>query len=115
MEELKRILQQAIEKHACPAQLEPFKRFIDEGDELQAWQTVLGNLEWIEYNGIKVPPNLEELAQNQGKIWYKIGQLWVHQFYKNGELHGERKELYKNGKLWMRQLWENGEFIKSLL
>lgn len=115
MEELKKILAQAIEKEACASQLEPFTRFIEEGDKLSAWQTVLGNLEWIEYNGIKVPSNLEELAENQGKQWHENGILWVHKFYQDGKIHGEYKMWYKNGKLLAHELFEHGNLIKSLL
>ena len=93
--------------------MEPFKRFIEQGDELQAWQTVLGNLRWIKKNGIQVPENLEELAQNQGKRWNENGQIYRIEFYQDGKLHGNCKVFNDDGTLWIRELYEHGKLIES--
>ena len=109
MDELKRILAQAIEKNACAEQLEPFRRFIEEGDELSAWQTVLGNIGWIKRKRIQVPVNLEQLAENQGKTWHNDGTLSSHEFYKNGLLNGDYKQWHNDGTLCVHKVYENGK------
>lgn len=44
---LSEIKEFAIANKACKAQLNKFIEFITNGDELSAWQTVLGNYNWL--------------------------------------------------------------------
>ena len=115
MDELKRILAQAIENDACVSLLNPLKRFIEQGDKLQAWQTVLGNCGWLYENEIEFPDNLEELAEYQAKAWYKSGALLLCRFYKKDKVHGDYKIWDENGELFYHGLWKDDLQIKRLL
>lgn len=109
MEQLRIIYKQAKLKGACDSQLNKFKHFIDEGDILQAWQTVLGNVKWLKERRIDVPSDLEILALYQGKTWHENGMLWIHEFYQNGKLHGERKVWNDKGALRVHEFWKDNK------
>jgi len=49
------------------------------------------------------------------KRWHSNDQLYIHYFYKDGNLNGEYKSWYSNGQLWEHFLYENGKKIKDYL
>ncbi len=107
-DELLRIAKQAKAKRACGSQLKKFKQLVEQEDYLQAWQTVLGNKQWLEENRIILPDNLEELANNVGKTWHKNGRLWEEETYKDGKRHGSCKLWYPNGQLEVEATFKDG-------
>ena len=100
---LQDILKFAKEYNACSAQLNKFISFLEDGDELSAWQTVLGNLDWFggsDVYGLLIDRKLlEKNADGIGKTWNADGQLKVKRNYKDGKEHGLYREWYDNGQL----------------
>jgi hypothetical protein len=85
----------ALKNGACDAQLDKFVEFIYKGDELSAWQTVLGNYHWlIKYNFPMSFNEIEKLACGIGKIWHEYGYLLEEINYKNGKLNGIYRTWY---------------------
>jgi hypothetical protein len=128
----------ATENDACESQLNKFNLFLELGDELSAWQTVLGNYSFLYIH--KLPfefSELEILAHGVGKIWHNNGELCIEnnyknglldglyrQWYSNGQLHreinykcgiydGSNRKWYSNGKLWGESIYKNGRFISE--
>lgn len=99
---LKYILKFAIKHDACNAQLNKFKKFIQSGDELQAWQTVQGNLNWLK-GEYKLRISYKEVYDKSGgigKTWYDNGQLCLQCTYnENGIREGLSQNWHPNGQL----------------
>lgn len=92
LEEIKKL---AIDNDACNAQLNKFIQFIESGDELSAWQTVLGNYFWLKNRGFLMPLlEVEKLAGGIGKLWHKYGYLLREESYKNGKFDGVCRSWY---------------------
>lgn len=106
--ELLRIAVQAESEGACKSQLNKFKQFIEQGDYLQAWQTVLGNIEWLKAKNIELPSDLESLANNVGKTWHDNGNVCIEATYVNGKENGSYKWWYSNGQLYMEATHKDG-------
>ena len=49
------------------------------------------------------------LKQGEYKIYYNNGQLYIHAFYPNDNIHGEFKSYYENGQLWVHAFYQNGK------
>lgn len=94
---------------ACSGQYTPFCNALAVGNKLLAWQIVFGNRYWLERNGIKLPKNLEKLADGQAIRYYDDNNI-IHkiQMYKNGLLHGKLVSYYDNGKLFQKKYYTNG-------
>ena len=106
------ILVFAVAKNACKSQLNKFISFMEDGDELSSWQTVLGNLGWLRENGLDIEQSyIEGKANGIGKVWYLNGQLYIEETYKNGELDGLYREWYENGQLSVEKTYKNGKII----
>ncbi len=54
-------------------------------------------------------------GEGEYKVWYNNNKLFVHSFYKNGELDGEFKQWWRNGEFIYHKLYKNGEEIKDYL
>ena len=108
---LETIRQLASNAKACDAQFVPFCQAIDSGNELLAWQIILGNKAWLENQKIPLPRELEKLANGIGIKFHKNGQLWEKSNWENGKLHGLMEEFHENGQLWNRSNWQNGQLI----
>jgi antitoxin component YwqK of YwqJK toxin-antitoxin module len=50
--------------------------------------------------------------EGERKIWHDNGSLWMHAFYKNGELES-RKIWYSNGQLDCAEIFEEGNLIEE--
>lgn len=99
---------------ACESQYNKFAEFVDAGDELKAWQTVLGNIDWLNNRGAGLDAKeICELAKGIGLKWYSDGALAVEKNYVNGQLHGTLKEWHSNGTFCIEEYWENGILIES--
>ena len=112
---LEYILKFAIKHNACEAQLTMYKRFIEGRDNIQAWQTVLGNIYWLRAKGLRINQKyLETNAQYVGKVWWGwnkyipqfIEEIWYQdkvRFVKMKKYNTAgkliRMEIYKNDKL----------------
>lgn len=107
---LETIRQAAAQAHACEAQFRPFCQAIDNGNELLAWQIVLGNRDWLNQNLIFLPSNLEELAHGIGIRYYNNGQLAEKINWKDGKIHGLREWYYENGQLMEKSNWKNDKW-----
>ena len=106
---LESIREAARKADACEAEFNPFTDAIDRGDTLTAWQTVLGNREWLLRRVIALPHNLEELAEHVGKSWHSNGQLYKQCTCQDGKLHGNYKEWYDNGQLVAQCTYQDGK------
>lgn len=107
---LKYILEFAQDEGACHPQLDKFTEFIEKGDTLQAWQTVLGNVGWLRKSGLRINQEYLEInAQNVGKKWWAAGNISEEATYKNGELNGIRRSYHYNGNIWLEQMLINDE------
>lgn len=107
--ELLKIAKQLQNKEAFKPQLDTFKSIINAGDYLQAWQTILGNKPWLEYTNIKLPSDLEWLADNIGKTWHENGNIFTQVVYKNGKLNGPYKRWYSNGRIEIEAKYRDGK------
>ncbi len=105
--ELLRIAVQAESKGACKSQLNKFKKLIEQEDYLQAWQTVLGNKDWLE-GRVELPPDIEQLANNVGKTWHDNGNVCIEATYVNGKENGSYKWWYSNGQLYIEATYKDG-------
>ena len=107
---LHQIKEFAIKHNACSAQLNNFIQFIELNDELSAWQTVLGNISWLEENGLTIDINyIESKANHIAKQWNSNGQLEVQCTYKNGKIDGLYRWWYDNGQLRVEYTYKNGK------
>lgn len=89
---LPEILNFAIEHNACGGQLNKFKKFIDSADELQAWQTVMGNIDWLIRNGLELTyEEVEEKSGGVGRRWYLNGQLGIEKNFKDDKFSNWRR------------------------
>ena len=46
--------------------------------------------------------------------YYKNGQLWIKNNYKNVKLEGERLVYYENGQLEKTEIYKDGKIIKTI-
>lgn len=109
---LEQIKEGAIEGRACKAQLNKFLEFLNSGNELEAWQTVLGNYEWLIKKGIITTEDvavIETLANGIGKIWYESGQLRGFCTYKEGKPDRLYQWWYESGKLKESYTYKEGK------
>lgn len=109
MTTLASIRQLALKHGACAAQFAPFCQAIDNGNELLAWQIVMGNKIWLKLEGIQLPINLEELSNGIGIRYHENGQLYVKSNWKNGQRHGLYERFYENGRLLEKSNWKDGQ------
>lgn len=102
-------IQKAAKKNsACVTQYRPFCRAIAKKDKILAWQIVLGNKTWLTARHIKLPKNLESLAQGIGITYHLSGVIDTIKRYNNGVLHGEMLIYNDNGRLIERKNYING-------
>ena len=72
MKTLQEIFEFARRNNACGSQLNKFKELVDANKKLLAWQTVLGNFDWLQNNGCGLPIlEVETLAKGIGKTSIK--------------------------------------------
>lgn len=110
MRSLNEIAEFAKQHKACSRQYKPFVKAIKEGNELLAWQIVVGNLDWLCSEGCELDLlEVEKLAQGVGVGFHLGGQLSYRNTYKNGEPHGTWESWYENGQLSHRYTYKNGE------
>ena len=107
---LQEIKEFAKEHRACESQYNKFCKLIESGDELKAWQTVLGNIDWLNDRGAGLDAReISILAQGIGLRWHEDGELQIKENWENGRRHGTRKEWRDNGTLWEEINYVNGE------
>ena len=109
MTTLKEIKIFAKNNNACFSQYNNFKKFyyldllfgrFTEKFKILAWQTVLGNIDWLIGKGLNLNKKyVENKAKNIGKIWYPNGKLMRIFNYENGKLNGDKKYFDNKGKL----------------
>ena len=112
MKTLIQIRDEAIAKKACETQLNPFCKAIDEGDDLLAWQMVLGNNEWLIDAGIIKKSDLKAIcieAQGIGLRFYTSGNVESRWNYKDGKLHGLCEWFYESGNIKHRYNYKDGK------
>ena len=66
---------------------------------------IFTNIEKLKYGGIYLY-GIEE--EGEYKEWHGNGKLFLHCFYKNGELEGEYKSWHENGKLYSHSFYKDG-------
>lgn len=107
---LEEIKEFAISKGACKSQLNKFIELVDNNDELSAWQTVLGNYDWLHLNCFPMERSEVELcAAGVGKLWHENGQLWYESNYVDGKEHGLCRRWYENGQLYLEINYKEGK------
>ena len=123
---LEEIEEFAIKNEACDTEYYPFRKYIRNGDEKSAWQTVLGNISWLNKVGLQLDadlPNILELADYTGIDHFSLvviisnvikydssgnicnvkslnldGSIFTYSEYnKFREYHGKRIMYYPNG------------------
>lgn len=108
--ELQEILGFAEERRACSSQLNKFKEFIQAGDELQAWQTVLGNIGWLRTKGLIIDQTeVETKAKGVGIMLYENGQLRERANFKDGNKNGLCEWWHENGQIAERINYKDGK------
>lgn len=121
---LELIRELAGKQKACNAQFVPFCQAIDNGNELLAWQIVLGNKNWLTANHVPIPSNVAALANYIGISLYPNGKIktkisydtdgnmtLIEDFYKNGVM--QSRYMYKCGRIHgICEIWnETGELL----
>ena len=107
---LQKILEFAVKKRACSPQLNKFKEFIQQGDDLSAWQTAMGNYNWLKNAGLDIDITyLEIKSLGIGKVWYMNGKLCCEIICKNGKLDGLYRQWYPDGQLREECTYKNGQ------
>ena len=110
MKTLEEIKSFAEQHKACDAQYDKFVEFIDNGDELSAWQTVLGNIDWLKGSGLDIDiTDVIEKANGVGKTWWKNGQISGECTYKDGKRNGLYRRWYPNGQLEEECAYKDGK------
>jgi antitoxin component YwqK of YwqJK toxin-antitoxin module len=100
----------ALKAGACDAQMSKLKEFIEAKDQLQAYQTVLGNIGWLRENNIPFDmTHVEKKANGIAKRWHANGQLYEKCTYKEGKLDGIAKRWHANGKLAEKCTYKEGK------
>jgi antitoxin component YwqK of YwqJK toxin-antitoxin module len=90
------------------------KEFVKEGDTQSAWQTVLGNIDWLKRQGLDLDIlEVEKLANGVAIRWYESssGQIWEQCKYKDGKLHGLYESWNESGQLQKQCKYKDGEII----
>ena len=71
-------------------QLQKIKDLIDEGDNTQAWQSILWEMDGLIHKSIKMPIiEVEKLAKNVAKMWLDNGRLSMQLMCKDGKINGD--------------------------
>jgi antitoxin component YwqK of YwqJK toxin-antitoxin module len=110
MKTLKEIYEKAIQHKPCGSQITQFKKAIDAGEELRAWQMLLGNIIWLRDNNIEIDIlELYERAHNVGCTWYNNGQLSAEYNYKEGKRDGISCGWYPSGQLLSECNYKEGK------
>ena len=112
MKTLKEIKELCEQAEACKAQINPLSKFIEEGKEIEAWQTLLGNYHWLVNKNILSEEDKKEvceLAGNVGVIYHENGKICVKSIYKDGKLDGACERFYWNGNIMEKSIYKNGE------
>ena len=119
MTTLKEIKIFANNNNACYPQYKNFKKFyyldlifgrFTEKFKILAWQTVLGNLDWLIGKGLNLNKKYVEIqAKNIGKTWYYNGKIDKIFNYENGKLNGDYKYFDNKGKLIEKCNYLNGK------
>ena len=77
---------------ACAATMNKLKHFIENGDELQAYQTALGAVKWLRENNIPHDyKDIETRAHGIDKRWHENGVLSYERTYTDGKAQGIAK------------------------
>jgi len=58
--------------------------------------------------------NMPKNFTGEYKSWWDNEQLYLHRYYKNGELHGKYKQWHDNGQLWSFCYYKNGKLNGEL-
>lgn len=81
-----------IQQDACSGELNPLKKYFDEGDYLKCWQTLLGNRGWLISHGY-MPieyDKLETMAQNVALRHHHTYPVTIREEHVvNGRLDGQ--------------------------
>lgn len=127
---LQEIKEFAMEHNVFPDQIDKFIELLETGDEVQAWQTVLGNSYYLEAAGCDLSGlELRKLANGVAKVWRKNGNLrgegtyngqdvTHRRWFENGQLaneyntvngkkHGLYRHWHEDGKLWIEEHYLN--------
>lgn len=106
---LEEIKQFAIDNMACDTELEPFIDYIDNHNYKFAWQTVLGNLGWLndKYLELDIMPILE-LADYTGITHFCSGEIsYSYNYDVEGLIHS-RLSFYNDGNTQSFCKYKNG-------
>lgn len=111
---LEEIKEFAIKKEACSGEINPFINYINNGDEKSAWQTVLGNMNWLNKMGLDFETDIStifELADNIGKNHFQLtGTIYnIYKYDKNGSII-YIESYFNNGNLHYIANYKNDEY-----
>jgi MORN repeat protein len=51
-----------------------------------------------------------KLRHGEAKVWHENGRLWIHSFFKDGQLEGDFKLWYKDGQPYQHSFYKEGKF-----
>ena len=88
------------------------KELIESGNELEAWQTILGNRNWYANKGLNLDLNyICGKANNVGITWYSHGGKESQYHYVNGKFDGQYETWYYNGQKLSSFSYKDGKIV----
>lgn len=109
MTELEAIREEIRKHEPCDAQFGPFCQAIECGDDLTAWQTLLGSRIWLRYKGVALPTDLEAKAGYTARRWHRNGLVNVLAGFKDGRYDGPYRVWDLDGKLTVHTVLSAGD------